>query len=363
MPARSRQAAHHERQSTAMPPRSSPRCAGACSRARTRNRLALDAALPGRPWPSPRAWKIPTRPSAPPQAAATRVRRGPQRPRADRPVPARARQRLSPRRRRRARSAVLRSARSAIFTSFRRGPQRAGRPTNAWPAPTPSAATSPPRPGEFPEASVQISTELRRAPSTPPRRLQPLRRDGAQARQLLDDALKLHERCISIWHKQSGNRAAAGAVAAPPPRPGPCQARRGRRRHRQLPAQLLDLCEAIKDLDGISRTLFLLGAAEANAPARHPGLRPRLGRQALQVARENENLSHQEQALLGDHPACTASLAATRRRWPPCANGSRVLAKMGDRACNRGCARSGRIAELQQEMGEYAEAEMPISPA
>jgi tetratricopeptide (TPR) repeat protein len=108
----------------------------------------------------------------------------------------------------------------------------------------------------------------------------------------------------------------------------------------------------VKDHDGISRSLYLLGAAEANAQRGDFAL-VYLER-SLASAKDSGNLQHQEQAL-----SAIASLhrqlnkndkaLQVMQEWV------QVLAKLGDRGDQLRVL--GSIAELHQEMGALAEAE------
>jgi tetratricopeptide (TPR) repeat protein len=112
----------------------------------------------------------------------------------------------------------------------------------------------------------------------------------------------------------------------------------------------------VKDEDGISRSLFLLGAAEANA--QHGDIAMLYLDRSLSAAKVSGNLHHQEQAL-----SAIASLQrqlnqndkalATMQQWV------QVLAKLGERGDQLRVL--GNIAELHQEMGDYADAEAHMS--
>lgn len=231
------------------------------------------------------------------------------------------------------------------FVSFRKGPLRAQThecKAGAYALIQEFIASA----AEF-EASVTLSTELARsydATETLARWAEMERRRGN-----FDKAIELHNRCIAT-HKQTGNKA---LLAQSLRRLGLVHVKRG-----AFPdavacyQQSLNLCEAVKDHDGISRSLYLLGAAEANAQRGDFAL-VYLER-SLAAAKDSGNFHHQEQAL-----SAIASLhrqlgrndkaLAVMQEWV------QVLAKLGDRSDQLRVL--GSIAELHQEMGALAEAE------
>lgn len=231
------------------------------------------------------------------------------------------------------------------FVSFRKGPLRAQ--THECKAIAyallgdHSASAS-----EF-DASVTLSSELARsydATETMSRWAEMERKRGN-----FDKAIELHQRCMAT-HKQTGNKA---LLAQSLRRLGLVYVKR--ETYADAIAcyqQSLDLCEAVKDHDGISRSLYLLGAAEANAQRGDFAL-VYLER-SLASAKESGNFQHQEQAL-----SAIASLhrqlgkndkaLLVMQEWV------QVLAKLGDRSDQLRVL--GSIAELHQEMGALAEAE------
>jgi tetratricopeptide (TPR) repeat protein len=232
-----------------------------------------------------------------------------------------------------------------IFVSFRKGPLRA-QAHECRAAAFALLGDFIQSAAEF-EASVTLSTELARsydATETMSRWAEMERKRGNT-----DQAIALHQRCISI-HKQSGNKA---LLAQSLRRLGLAHVKREAFADASVCyQQSLDLCEAVKDEDGISRSLYLLGAAEANAQRGDLAL-VFLAR-SLAAAKASGNLQHQEQAL-----SAIASLyrqmgkndeaLATMQQWV------QVLAQLGERGDQLRVL--GSIAELQQEMGAYTEAE------
>ena len=232
-----------------------------------------------------------------------------------------------------------------IFVSFRKGPLRA----QCHECKAAAYAIL----GDFPasareyEASVTLSTELARsydATETLARWAEMERRRGN-----FDKSIELHNRCIAT-HKQTGNKA---LLAQSLRRMGLVHVKR-----EQYPdavacyQQSLDLCEAVKDHDGISRSLYLLGAAEANAQRGDFAL-VYLDR-SLAAATDSGNFHHQEQALsaiasLHRQLGKNEKALAVMQQWV------QVLAKLGDRSDQLRVL--GSIAELHQEMGALAEAE------
>ncbi len=236
-----------------------------------------------------------------------------------------------------------------IFVSFRKGPLRAQ--THECMAAAYAILGDFEKSAEQFEASVTISSELARsydATETISRWAEMERR-----RKNFDKAIELHNRCITT-HKQTGNKA---LLAQSLRRLGLVHVKR--EAYPEATAcyqESLDLCEVIKDDDGISRSLFLLGAAEANA--QHGDIAMVYLDRSLSAAKASNNLHHQEQAL-----SAIASLQrqldqndkalATMQQWV------QILAQLGERSDQLRVL--GNIAELQQEMGAYAEAEAHLA--
>ncbi|HEX3133445.1 MAG TPA: tetratricopeptide repeat protein, partial [Planctomycetota bacterium] len=175
-----------------------------------------------------------------------------------------------------------------VFVSFRKGPLRAQThecKAAAYAILGDYAASA----GEY-EASVTLSTELARsydATETLSRWAEMERRRGN-----FDQSIALHNRCIAT-HKQTGNKALLAQFLR---RLGLVHVKR--EAYQEAVAcyqQSLDLCETVKDHDGISRSLYLLGAAEANAQRGDFAL-VYLER-SLSAAKDSNNFHHQEQAL------------------------------------------------------------------
>jgi tetratricopeptide (TPR) repeat protein len=232
-----------------------------------------------------------------------------------------------------------------VFVSFRKGPLRAQThecKAAAYALLGDFAASA----SEY-EASVTLSSELARsydATETIARWAEMERRHGN-----FEQAIALHQRCIAT-HKQTDNKA---LLAQSLRRLGlvhvKCEA------YAEAIAcylQSLDLCEVVKDHDGLSRSLYLLGAAEANA--QHADLAFTYLNRSLAAATASNNLQHQEQALsaiaslhrqLGDND----NALTVMQQWV------QLLAKLGERSDQIRVL--GSIAELHQEMGALAEAE------
>ncbi len=236
-----------------------------------------------------------------------------------------------------------------IFVSFRKGPLRAQ--THECMAAAHALLNNFSESAQQFEASVTLSSELARsydATETMARWAEMERR-----RSNFDKAIELHDRCIVI-HKQTGNKALLAQALR---RIGLVHVKREAFAEAvSCYQQSLDLCEAVKDEDGISRSLFLLGAAEGNA--QHGDLAMVYLDRSLAAAKASNNLHHQEQAL-----SAIASLQrqlgkndkalSTMQQWV------QVLAKLGERGDQLRVL--GNIAELHQEMGAFAEAESHLA--
>ena len=165
-----------------------------------------------------------------------------------------------------------------IFTSFRKGPLRAQ--THECMAAANAIAGDYVAAAKQYEASYTISTELARSfdATETLSRWAEMERKHAN----FDEAIRLHERCIGI-HKQTGNKA---LLAQSLRRLGLVHAKRGQPEQAiECYLKSLDLCEVVNDTDGVSRSLYLLGAAEANCQRGDAAL-AHLER-SLQVAKES----------------------------------------------------------------------------
>lgn len=232
-----------------------------------------------------------------------------------------------------------------VFISFRKGPLRAQThecKAAAYALLGDFAASA----TEY-EASVTLSTELARsydATETIARWAEMERRRGN-----FEQAINLHNRCLAT-HKQTGNKA---LLAQSLRRLGLVHVKR--EAYADAVAcyqQSLDLCEVVQDHDGISRSLYLLGAAEANAQRGDFAL-VYLDR-SLAAAKASNNFQHQEQALsaissLHRQLGKNDKALAVMQQWV------QVLAKLGERSDQLRVL--GSIAELHQEMGALSEAE------